>query len=389
VAAGSVTYIDTPPLAEQLRMYRVVWLGTDPGPVPPTVPVITMIESGISNTVRVTWFGPQSGYYRLQYASSFDAQTGAFDWQDLPESTTNLVAAGSVSYIDTPPLAEQLRMYRVVWLGTDPNAVPPTAPAQTSMTDVTPTSFVANWSASPGATNYFIDVSSSSDFAGFVAGYANLSVGNVTSVTVTGLTFNTTYYWRVRAAGPGGASESSGIATTNTLPDAGLVFAITMIESGISNTVKVTWYGSQSGYYRLQYASSFDAETGAFDWQDVPESTTNLAAAGSATYIDTPPLTEHFLMYRVVWLGSDSGADIDVKMIEQLPGGQVRLSIHASRNGTYRLQAATVLQAELGSLVWSNVTNAAVQLNSSGDATLTDASPDELVKLYRVIRDND
>lgn len=62
------------------------------------------------------------------------------------------------------------------------------------------TGFTAHWDAAPGIiVGYHLDVSTSPDFATFVPGYENRSVGNVTSFFVSGLSPNTTYYYRVRA----------------------------------------------------------------------------------------------------------------------------------------------------------------------------------------------
>ncbi|MCX7954021.1 MAG: fibronectin type III domain-containing protein, partial [Bacteroidales bacterium] len=87
-----------------------------------------------------------------------------------------------------------------------------------SATNVQPTSFTANWTASGGATGYYLDVATCSGFTGcYVSGYQNLNVGNVTSYAVTGLVCNTTYYYRVRAYNSCGTSANSNTITTETL----------------------------------------------------------------------------------------------------------------------------------------------------------------------------
>jgi hypothetical protein len=97
---------------------------------------------------------------------------------------------------------------------TAPPAISPTA---TAATGVTSTSFSANWGAVAGATSYFLDVSTVNTFASFVTGYSNLTVGNVVTYPVTGLTSGVTYYYRVRATNSCGTSSSSGTITVTTL----------------------------------------------------------------------------------------------------------------------------------------------------------------------------
>jgi hypothetical protein len=92
--------------------------------------------------------------------------------------------------------------------------------------------FDANWSAVPGATNYSIDVSTTSTFTAgtFVGIYNNLSVGNVTTFSITGLSSLTTYYYRVRAIGASCAIDSNTITVATTC-----------------------------GYYNIPYSQNFDA----------------------------------------------------------------------------------------------------------------------------------
>lgn len=86
----------------------------------------------------------------------------------------------------------------------------------TAASGITSTSFSANWTASAGATTYYLDVSTVSNFATFVPGYNNLNVGNVTTYSVTGLSCNTTYYYRLRAGNSCGTSVNSNTITVST-----------------------------------------------------------------------------------------------------------------------------------------------------------------------------
>jgi choloylglycine hydrolase len=80
--------------------------------------------------------------------------------------------------------------------------------------------FTGTWSAMSGTTGYRLDVSTDSSFSSFVSGFQNLDVGSVTSETVSGLSANTTYYYRVRAYNSAGTGPNSNViaATTNPSP---------------------------------------------------------------------------------------------------------------------------------------------------------------------------
>lgn len=92
----------------------------------------------------------------------------------------------------------------------------PTAPTANAATNITTISFSANWAASTGATTYYLDVSTINTFASFVTGYNNLDVGAVLTYSVTGLTCNTTYYYRIRAGNTCGVSSNSNTITVTT-----------------------------------------------------------------------------------------------------------------------------------------------------------------------------
>lgn len=123
----------------------------------------------------------------------------------------------------------------------------PSAPVATAATNVGVNSFTANWNASANTNAYYLDVSTVNTFASFVSGYNNRSVGNVTSFSVTGLTANTNYYYRVRAKCTGTSSSSNTISTSTQLsyctpaPLTNVAYGITNVTfNTINNSTSVT-----------------------------------------------------------------------------------------------------------------------------------------------------
>src|SRR5205814_180897 len=94
----------------------------------------------------------------------------------------------------------------------------PAAPSVQTATNVTFSSFIANWRSVSGAIDYRLDVATDSSFTIYVPGYQNLDVGNVTSSPVTGLSAHTTYYYRVRAYNGCATSPNSSVKSVQTSP---------------------------------------------------------------------------------------------------------------------------------------------------------------------------
>lgn len=76
---------------------------------------------------------------------------------------------------------------------------PLNTPVANPPTNITCTSFTANWDTVATAQHYLLDVSDNAAFSTFFSVFMNFNVGNVNSYNVTGLTPGITYYYRVRA----------------------------------------------------------------------------------------------------------------------------------------------------------------------------------------------
>lgn len=82
--------------------------------------------------------------------------------------------------------------------------------------DITTSSFTANWSLTENVLGFYLDVAEDEDFTSMVAGYDNKDVGWTTSDSVIGLSSYTNYFYRVRGYndnGTGSASDTEELTT--------------------------------------------------------------------------------------------------------------------------------------------------------------------------------
>ena len=117
---------------------------------------------------------------------------------------------------------------------------PPAAPTVSEAVGISINGFIAKWSASSGATKYYLDVATDSGFTTYVQGFQDLDVLTAVSKSVAG-TFapDTTIYYRVRAFNSSGTSVNSGTqAVLITAAPAVLVPAVT--NSSTSGTISWT-----------------------------------------------------------------------------------------------------------------------------------------------------
>jgi hypothetical protein len=190
--------------------------------------------------------------------------------------------------------------------------VPPPVVA-TPGTSVTGTSFNANWdatSSTPPVTHYYLDVSTDPGFGSFVGIYNNWDMGTATTSPVTGLSPNTNYYYRLRAANSAGTGPNSNVITVHTLscvnPTSGGTIAADQNHCGSFTPAAFTNSADASNYtgtleYEWQYSvSPFST------WIDI-------ASSNSNTY--TPPglitvTTEYRRLARVTCMSDWTGAAV-------------------------------------------------------------------------------
>ncbi|MEL7641253.1 MAG: DUF1566 domain-containing protein [Solidesulfovibrio sp.] len=105
------------------------------------------------------------------------------------------------------------------------------APVAAAATNVTPTSFTANWAAVNGATTYLLYVYDATIKA-YVSGFNGRDVGNVTTYAVTGLTPGHTYRYGVKAKDAYSTSNGSNVIEVKSPADNGAPTNLLLLDNG-------------------------------------------------------------------------------------------------------------------------------------------------------------
>ena len=175
-----------------------------PGPITGTISPcqsstsIVYSISPVTNATSYNWTVPAgASIANGQGTSSISVNFGAADG--------NVCVTASNNCESSDPSCLAIRLSNV-----------PSAPVAVAASNLNCTSFSANWNASSGATNYFLDVATDGAFTSFLPGYTNLNVGNVTTLNVSPISSGTTYYYRIRANSTCGISANSSVITVVT-----------------------------------------------------------------------------------------------------------------------------------------------------------------------------
>jgi len=198
----------------------------------PTSNIITVQLSALAAPVALDASNISFDGFTANWSAFAGATSYFIDVSTVPDFSTmldgyNSKEVGSVTTLNITSLnASSTYYYRVHAAtagGNSPNSnvisvvTLLTSPVATAATNITRTSFTAHWNAQSGATCYWIDVSTTSDFSSILTAYNNKPVNNVTSYNITSLTPNVVYYYRISSSNPYGTSPYSNTISVQTL----------------------------------------------------------------------------------------------------------------------------------------------------------------------------
>jgi len=191
----------------------------------PAAPLAKPATSITATAFVANWFASVGATgYKLEVATDdlFSTIVAGYNGLDV-SNVTNY----SVSGLD----ANTTYYYRVAAYNTESSLSPyssyitvltaPETPTAIEPTNIAANGFTANWNAVAGADGYGLYVSTDINFGSFITGYNDLDVLNVTNYNISGLSPNTTYYYRVYAYNSNlDVTENSNTITVLTTPTA-------------------------------------------------------------------------------------------------------------------------------------------------------------------------
>ena len=212
-------------------------------------------------------------------------------------------------------------------------------PLASAGSPISQNSFTANWQAVTGAGNYYIDVSPDAGFATFVPTYQNKVItGGALTASITSLSTDATYYYRVRAENATGSSANSNAISVLTVPATPAVLTTSPIAT-TSFTTNWSTSASATDYF-------VDVATDAAFTQLV-SGFSNTQVTGSTT-LDVTGLTAATSYYLRVRAKNNSGTSPSSSGYQQftIPVAPVALDPSNEQNNSFKVKWTTVAGAD-------------------------------------------
>ncbi len=307
---------------------------TGPGAWSPTVtattqalsaPTVTATTTGMTS-LRATWgaISGATGYY-VQIAKnntfttslqSFNATGTSQNFTGLDYNTAYYMRVRAVVGANNGP-------YSAIVTRTTDDLDKPTLSASTSSL----TSLDASWTTVASATAYTLEVSTVSSFSTITR---TINTTTATTASVTGLSYNTIYYLRVKGTWSGNQGPWSNVVSRSTdVLDAPLNLTASMVSASQINTEWDSVPGATS--YRLEWSTSsaFASVTGVDGITGTSRAATGLSAA-----------TTYYFRVRAVWSGN-GGQWSDTANARTDIGAPTGSTITAAMSGTNAIGTAS------------------------------------------------
>ena len=353
--ANEITFTDSGLTANTTYFYRV--RGTNAGgdsapsnlvsattlPNPPSAPTaltgqLQVLTNPYSLQVNLAWTDTSNNETGFKIERSTDG---------LTYGQITVVAAGSQSYADTTVTPDGTFSYRVVATNTGGDSAtsnvvtvntPPAAPSNARLSGITNNSVQLFWNDNSSKETNFL-IQRSLDGTNFTD--LRQVSANVLTLTDTGLTGGTKYYYRVYAINSSGSSASSNITSGITLPDPPAAPSDLTAAAVSQSTITLNWTDTSANEDGFKIERSIDATS---------YSQIATVGAGVTTYDDTPLNigTRYWYRVRSFNTGGDSATYSNVADATTYP---------AAPNGPTGLVVTVVSSSSL-SLRWNdNSTN--------------------------------
>ena len=303
------------------------------GKTPPSKPTISRVESVSSTSLKISWTH-QSGFsYKLFRSLS---QHGNY---------TELSGVSGSTYTDTGLTANTTYYYKLQacdsvcsdFSTVKSGKTPPSKPTISRVESVSSTSLKIFWTHQRGFTyKLFRSLSQHGN-------YTELSGVSGSTYTDTGLTANTTYYYKLQACQNSVCSDFSTVKSGKTPPSKP---TISRVESVSSTSLKISWT-HQSGFtYKLFRATS---QHGNY---------TELSGVSGFTYTDTGLTANTTYYYKLQACKGNVCSDLSsvksgrtkittptISRVESVSSTSLKISWTHQSVFTYKLQRATTSQS--------------------------------------------